>query len=452
MVDCSVVSTSRRFSLSPSISRWTSSIRPCVCWKTSSARDSASSTMRRRFLLGVLADLVGQALRGEQRVAEVPLVLAVLGDHRFEPQQFLVQPVGLAERLLVVVGHFVQQRVHLVAVVAAHGDAQLGLPQVERGDLHDLSPLSRERTGACSAGVRSLSSFGRSRRGLQWTSSGAGARRRSPCRRGPSWRLPRRPPRSRGSCPSTVRGACAAGTPRPHSRSRSSRSRRKYGRTASGSSKYGGSSISPARRTARQRGRAARRRPGPRRSRRRAWSARRPGPPGPGLPGDVPASAAARSTASQQVDAVDRVDAGERDGRLARLVRLEVADQVPAQRRGRRCRAIFCSASWTRFSPKSSWPGRGRGAHVVDRVGLRHGDQADVVGPAAGTRRPRAPSARERRRGGGRGRLRASQAEKRRGRRRRRPRATSENGWSAVATRCRYFFNCVSIAFTWAAY
>ena len=69
-------------------------------------------------------------------------MLAVLGDHRFEAQQFLVQPVGLAERLLVVVGHLVQQRIHLVAVVAAHHDAKLGLTQVEWGDLHVLSPVA----------------------------------------------------------------------------------------------------------------------------------------------------------------------------------------------------------------------------------------------------------------------------------------------------------------------
>jgi hypothetical protein len=75
-----------------------------------SARVSASRSMLLRLLGGLVPDLVGHLLRGEQRVAEVALLAAVLGQHGLELGHFLPQPLGLAQRVLVVVGHLGEER------------------------------------------------------------------------------------------------------------------------------------------------------------------------------------------------------------------------------------------------------------------------------------------------------------------------------------------------------
>ena len=60
--------------------------------------------------LRVLLDLVGHLLRGEQRVAQVALLAAMLAEHGFELGDLLAQPVVLAQRVLVIVGDLEQER------------------------------------------------------------------------------------------------------------------------------------------------------------------------------------------------------------------------------------------------------------------------------------------------------------------------------------------------------
>ena len=61
------------------------------------------------FGLRRLLDFVGQALCGQQRVAQVGLALAVLVEERFLAHQVLAQPIDLAQRVLVVVGGLGQE-------------------------------------------------------------------------------------------------------------------------------------------------------------------------------------------------------------------------------------------------------------------------------------------------------------------------------------------------------
>jgi len=83
-----------------------------------------------------------------------------------------------------------------------------------------------------------------------------------------------------------------------------------------------------------------------------------------------------RLHAAQQVAAVDGVDARERTHGLADLVRLQVADQVPGDRRSATW-AILGSASCTRFSPNSRCRPRRR-PHVLGTERLRNGDETNV--------------------------------------------------------------------------
>ena len=89
---------------------------------------------------------------------------------------------------------------------------------------------------------------------------------------------------------------------------------------------------------------------------RRAWSPRRRDRPAPAARSSRPAAAAASSSFRDQRRRCRPSGRRRTRAGLLRLVRLQVADQVPAERRGRRVWSIFCSASWTLFSPKSTWP------------------------------------------------------------------------------------------------
>ena len=88
------------------------------------------------FFFGVLPDVVGELLRGHERIAQVALGFAVFVQHRFHPRQVLAQPIGFAQRLLVVVGDGGQKRGDLHLVEAAEGRPETLLPEVERADVH----------------------------------------------------------------------------------------------------------------------------------------------------------------------------------------------------------------------------------------------------------------------------------------------------------------------------
>ena len=124
-----------------------------------------------------------------------------------------------------------------------------------------------------------------------------------------AWRLPRWPPRSRGSCPSTARAARSAGNAVRDAAGRAARAgARNQGRASSGSSSTGGSSISPDEPGARrevglEQGRHDRRRP------RRTWSSSPARSTCTSSSGALPASAAARVDRREQVERVDRVNA-----------------------------------------------------------------------------------------------------------------------------------------------
>jgi len=86
--------------------------------------------------LRVFLDVVGVLLRGQQRVAEVALLAAVLGEHGVELGDVLAQLVVFAQRVLVVVGDREQERLDFAAIVAAHHGLEPLLPQVEWSDFH----------------------------------------------------------------------------------------------------------------------------------------------------------------------------------------------------------------------------------------------------------------------------------------------------------------------------
>ena len=73
-----------------------------------------------RLVLRRVLDLVGQPLRGQERVAQVVLALAVLVEQRLHARQVLAEPIDFAERVLVIVGRFGQERDDLGLVEAAH--------------------------------------------------------------------------------------------------------------------------------------------------------------------------------------------------------------------------------------------------------------------------------------------------------------------------------------------
>src|SRR5690606_1193644 len=180
-----------------------------------------------RLVLGVGADLVGQPLRGEQRVAQVPLALPVLVEARLQAGELVAQPVGFTQRLFVVVGGLGQERLDLGAVVAAHHRPELLLPQIQRGHLHVAVSVS---------GRPALPGAGRSPKIAVPTRTMVAPSSTATWK---SWLMPIDSSASR-----------SGGTPSAASRSRSWRRRRNHGRTSSGFSAYGGRSISPTTRAA----------------------------------------------------------------------------------------------------------------------------------------------------------------------------------------------------------
>ena len=83
-----------------------------------------------------LLDLVRQPLRGQERIAQVGLAVAMLGEQRFLPHQILPEPIDLPQRVLVVVGRFGEERDDLGAVEPAQLGAETLLLEVERRDPH----------------------------------------------------------------------------------------------------------------------------------------------------------------------------------------------------------------------------------------------------------------------------------------------------------------------------
>ena len=97
------------------------------------------------FGLRRLLDFVGQALRGQQRVAQVGLAVTVLVEERFLAHQVLAQAVDLAQRVLVVVGGLGEEGDDFGTVEAAQLGAETLLLEIERRDPHD--PFGRRRSG-----------------------------------------------------------------------------------------------------------------------------------------------------------------------------------------------------------------------------------------------------------------------------------------------------------------
>ncbi len=71
-----------------------------------------------------------------QRVAQVRLTLAVIGQQRFGPGEILAQPVDLSQRVLVIVRGLGQEGHHFGLVEASECRLEARLPQIERGDTH----------------------------------------------------------------------------------------------------------------------------------------------------------------------------------------------------------------------------------------------------------------------------------------------------------------------------
>ena len=92
--------------------------------------------IRRASSSALALDVVGQLLRRQQRALQALFLLAVSADDAFQPRQFLAQAIGLAQRLLVVVGDGHQKRRHLDLVEAAEGVAETLLPEIQWTDIH----------------------------------------------------------------------------------------------------------------------------------------------------------------------------------------------------------------------------------------------------------------------------------------------------------------------------
>src|SRR4029453_7988566 len=88
------------------------------------------------LLLRVIFEFVGEPLGRQQRIAQVALVLPVLAERSLHPREILTEPVGLAQCLLVVVGHGCQERCHFNLVETAQRGAEALLPQIDRTDIH----------------------------------------------------------------------------------------------------------------------------------------------------------------------------------------------------------------------------------------------------------------------------------------------------------------------------
>ena len=141
----------------------------------------------------------------------------------------LAEPVRVAQRLLVVVGDLVEQRRHLVRVEPAERRPELLLPEVEGRHLHRAPPAG----AAAPAGQPREPKIAVPTRTIVAPSSMATSK---------SWLMPIESSRS----------IAAGDATRPRGGHAVPRSRRNHGRAASGSSRRGGSSISPTTRARRQ--------------------------------------------------------------------------------------------------------------------------------------------------------------------------------------------------------
>src|SRR5262245_42645290 len=88
------------------------------------------------LLLRVLSEFVGEPLGRQQRIAQVALMLPVLAERGLHPREILPEPVGLAQCLLVVVGHGCQERCNFNLVETAQRGAEALLAQINRADIH----------------------------------------------------------------------------------------------------------------------------------------------------------------------------------------------------------------------------------------------------------------------------------------------------------------------------
>src|SRR4029453_12563030 len=177
------------------------------------------------LLLRVIFEFVGEPLGRQQRIAQVALVLPVLAERSLHPREILTEPVGLAQCLLVVVGHGCQERCNFNLVETAQRGAEALLPQIDRTDIHvfaskflKTTPGGRQAQHLFWGGGR-LTAF-RLEEGLS-VAVHIGTRRFARQSRVKhwlalqKWRFPRgrvspplRPPlRNRGSFPSTARSA-----------------------------------------------------------------------------------------------------------------------------------------------------------------------------------------------------------------------------------------------------
>ncbi len=88
------------------------------------------------FLLGLFLHVVRQPLRRQEGVAQGLLALAVFVEDRFHLGELLAELIGLAERLLVVVGDRDQKCGNLDLVEAVQAAAETPLAEVEGSDVH----------------------------------------------------------------------------------------------------------------------------------------------------------------------------------------------------------------------------------------------------------------------------------------------------------------------------
>src|SRR5262245_32225110 len=177
------------------------------------------------LLLRVVPEFVGEPLGRQQRIAQVALVLPVLAERGLHSREILPEPVGLAQCLLVVVGHGCQEGCNFNCVETAQRGAEALLPQIDRTDIHvfaskflKTTPGGRQaqhlsRCGGPLMAVRlekgfsvalhiGTSRFARQSRIKHWL-----ALQKSRFPRGPVSRLLLPPLRNRGSFPSTARSA-----------------------------------------------------------------------------------------------------------------------------------------------------------------------------------------------------------------------------------------------------
>ena len=93
-------------------------------------------------------DVVRQLLRRHHRRLQILLVLAVLVQHRLHAHEVLAEPIGFAQRLLVVVGNRRKKGRDFDFVEAAEGGSKALLSQVERGETSPtLAVAGRIATG-----------------------------------------------------------------------------------------------------------------------------------------------------------------------------------------------------------------------------------------------------------------------------------------------------------------